>query len=305
MPAALLNLGSVSIERVEESSFAALDPFEVYPEVTAELLAANAQWLMPRFLDAATQRLILSFQGFVIRSGAALIVVDTCVGDCKARRRHGFDQQRWGWLARLEASGVSCDAVTHVVCTHFHVDHVGGNTRLRNGQWVPSFPNARYPFPRLEFEYWSSPAGIRAQERTGDYMTDSVLPVIAAGQAELVAPDHAIDACVGLRPAGGHTPGSVIVDVQSASQRALLLGDVLHTMLQIHYPDWSTRFCMDAEASRRTRRAILDSCADQDIWLLPNHFPAPTAGQIERCGGHYLWRYAGEGTLAGFPGSST
>jgi glyoxylase-like metal-dependent hydrolase (beta-lactamase superfamily II) len=289
-----LAVGRVSISRVEESTFAVLDPFEVYPDMTPALLEANLSWLAPRFFDRAAARLNLAFQGFVVRSSDALIVVDTCVGDCKSRRRASFDQQTWGWLDRMKAAGVDPTAVTHVVCTHFHVDHVGGNTRLDNGQWVPSFPNARYLFPRAEFDYWASEAGTRSMQRTGDYLADSVLPVITAGQAELVAGDHALTAGIGLRPAPGHTPGGVVVDVQSDGARALLLGDVLHTLLQIRYPDWSTRFCVDPQASRRTRLDILRWAADRDVWLLPNHFPAPSAGRVERWGDGYNWRFAGE-----------
>ena len=292
VPDALV-IGRVLISRVEESTFAVLDPFEVYPELTQVLLEANMSWLAPRFFDPVAQRLNLAFQGFVVRSADALIVVDTCVGDCKARRRASFDQQRWGWLERLKAAGVEPTAVTHVVCTHFHVDHVGGNTRLENGRWVPSFPNARYLFPRAEFDYWSSEAGARARERTGDYFADSVLPVVSAGQAYLVEGDHALTAQVGLRPAPGHTPGGVVVDVQSDGARALLLGDVLHTLLQIRYPAWSTRFCTDPDASRRTRLDILRRAADRDVWLLPNHFPAPSAGRLERWRDGYNWRFAG------------
>jgi glyoxylase-like metal-dependent hydrolase (beta-lactamase superfamily II) len=289
-----LIIGAASITRVEESTFGVLDPFEVYPDINPEGLAAEQSWLAPRFFDAATRRLILAFQGFVVRSAGKLIVVDTCVGDCKVRRRADFDQQRWGWLDRLSGAGIDPHEVTHVVCTHFHVDHVGGNTRLEDGRWVPSFPNARYVFPREEYLWWTSAAGARAMERTGDYLADSIEPVIAAGLADLAPADLAITAEVGLRPAPGHTPGGVVVEVASQGARALLLGDVLHTLLQIRHPHWSTRFCTDPEASRRTRTGILEEAADRDVWLLPNHFPAPTAGRVSRAGDRLRWHFAGE-----------
>jgi glyoxylase-like metal-dependent hydrolase (beta-lactamase superfamily II) len=284
-----LRIGEVHLHPAVESEFAALDPYELYPDFTARHLADNLDWLVPKFYDVKARRLIIAIQGFVVRSGGKTIVVDTCVGDCKERLRASFHEQQWSWLERL---GVAVDEVDYVVCTHFHVDHVGWNTRLVNGKWLPTFPRARYLFVKAEWDFWWSEAGHYGRSRTGDYMQDSVLPVAEAGLVDFVAMDHRIDANVSLLPAPGHTPGLTCVALDSAGQKAVLASDVLHTPLQLAYPHWSTRFCADPEESRRTRLAFLERYADSGVLILPTHFPAPTAGYIERDRDGYRYRYS-------------
>ena len=288
-----LQFGDVEILRLVESEFPILDPFEIYPDATPATIAAELPWLAPRFYDTTSKRLILAFQGFLLRVNGKIILVDTCVGDCKRRVRADFDNQRWEWPARLAETGVRPEDIDYVVCSHMHVDHVGWNTRLENGRWIPMFPNARYLFARAEWEYWKG-SGVATLSRTGDYMQDSVLPVMAAGLVDLVETDHIIDGAVRLQPAPGHTPGLVTVGIESRNQRAVLASDVLHTPLQCRFPHWSTRFCADADRSRATRTAFLERYAGTDVTILPAHFPAPTAGFITRQGGGFGFHFFGE-----------
>lgn len=289
-----LTIGAASIERIVESEAPLLDPFELYPDATPEALAREQAWLAPRFYDPASRLLVIAIQGFVVRSGGKTIVVDTCVGDCKQRVRSQFDGRAWGWLARLEQAGVRPQDVDYVVCTHFHVDHVGWNTRLAGGRWTPTFPNARYLFVREEWDFWWSERGMSGRSRTGDYMEDSVLPVAEAGLVDFVGADHRIDERVALAPAPGHTPGLTVVHIGSAGSEAVLASDVLHSPLQLAYPHWSTNFCADREQSRRTRLALLERWAAHGTLVLPAHFPAPTAGRIHRQGDAYRFAFIEE-----------
>ena len=284
-------IGPVTIDRVVESEYARLDPFELLPDLTPGLLEANLSWLAPRFIDPESRRLVINMQGFVVRSRGKVVVVDTCVGDCKQRVRKDFQDRNWNWLDRLGAAGVSPEQVDFVVCTHFHVDHVGWNTRLEDGRWVPTFPNARYLFTREEFDFWRSETGRPGLARTGDYIEDSVLPVVDAGLADFVPMNHAIDDCVHLHPAPGHTPGLVTVNVASGGERIILAGDVLHTPLQCRYPDWSTRFCADPARSRATRIGFMNACSENHAIVMPSHFPSPSAGCFEREGDGFRFRY--------------
>jgi len=279
-------VGSARVERIVESEMPLLDPLQIYPDATPELLAAQMHWLGPRFYDPATRLLVIPIQGFVVRAGGKVIVVDTCVGDCKDRKRPEFNQRRWGWINHLNP-----EEVDYVVCTHFHVDHVGWNTRLEDGRWVPTFPNARYLFTREEWDYWRGPEGAAAMQRTGDYMADSLLPIAEAGLADFVPMDHAIGDGVKLVPAAGHTPGCVCVDVRSGGERLVLAGDLLHSPLQCVYPHWSTRFCVDPEGSARTRMRLLGEWADSRTTLVPTHFPSPSAGIVERTRDAFFFHY--------------
>jgi len=288
LPQTRFQVGAAIVDRVVESETPLLDPFEIFPDATPEALASQMSWLAPRFYDPQVKKLVVPIQGFVVRVPGKVIVIDTCVGDCKNRNRPQFHQQRLGWIERL---GVRPEDVDYVVCTHFHADHVGWNTRLADGRWVPTFPRARYVFTNPEWEYWSSAAGRRALERAGDYVSDSVAPIVDAGLADFVAMDHEVVPGVRLIPAAGHTPGFVCVDVHSGAERLVLAGDLLHTPLQCVFPRWSTRFCTDPDASRAARIRLLSEWADDGTVIMPTHFPSPSAGIVEHRQGAFFFHY--------------
>ncbi len=283
--------GGLTVERIVESAGPLLSPFEIFPDATADALAAERAWLGPRFLDPATGLLTITIQSFLIRRAGLTILVDTCAGNHKRRARADFDGRDWPWLDRLAAAGVRPADVDIVMCTHLHVDHVGWNTRAENGRWVPTFPNARYLFSRREWDYWRAEAARDGLPRTGDYVADSVLPVVTAGQAEMIDEDFALGPDLWLEAATGHTPGHFVTHLAG---RAILSGDLFHHPLQLRHPGWSTRFCADPDAARATRLRLLDRWADSGTLILPAHFPAPTAGHVLRCADHFAFRFDGE-----------
>lgn len=287
-------IGDLTLDRVVESEFPVLEPKEVYPDCTPYDLTRDMSWLAPRFYDRVSEKLILSFQGFLVRSQGKKILVDTCVGDCKERRRPSFNHQDLNWLEALRSADCEPEDVDVVICTHFHVDHVGWNTRLIDGQWIPTFPNARYLFAKEEWDYWRSGEGSQNIARTGDYMADSINPVVEAGLADFVTMNHRVDENISLIPAPGHTPGMVCVNLQSDGHQAIIASDLLHTLLQVVHPEWSTRFCADPELSRQTRTAFLDRYADTEVLIFPAHFPAPTAGHIVRSNRSFKFRFVDE-----------
>ena len=95
---------------------------------------------------------------------------------------------RTHFLDDLSAAGFPPESIDVVLCTHLHVDHVGWNTRLEDGRWVPTFPRARYLFARREWEHWST----ERDDDTQRIMADSVKPVLDAGLADLVETDHRV-----------------------------------------------------------------------------------------------------------------
>jgi len=188
------------------------------------------------------------------------------------------------------AAGFAPDDIDYVLCTHLHADHVGWNTRLIDGRWVPTFPNARYVFARQEWEHWRV-AGLRAEYTTDPYYEDSLLPIMESGQAELVATDYAFDDSVRIEPWPGHTPGHVCVVVQCQGASVVLSGDIMHTPLQCAEPQLNNCFCIDAEAARATRRRLLETFADTPVMLIPAHFPTPTAGWIRSHDGAFRFHF--------------
>jgi glyoxylase-like metal-dependent hydrolase (beta-lactamase superfamily II) len=218
-----------------------------------------------------------SIHAFVVRAPGLTVLIDTCVGNDKDRGgRAPFHMMRTPFLEDLAAAGVAPEAVDLVLCTHLHVDHVGWNTRLAGGRWVPTFPRARYLFARREWEHWSG----ERDEDTRRILADSVAPVLEAGLAQLVEVDHRVSSELWLEPTPGHTPGHVSVRLRGGDGEAVITGDLMHCPIQVAEPDWSSHFDSDAAGARATRRAFCQRYADTHVTVLGTHFHHPTAGRI-------------------------
>jgi len=229
----------------------------------------------------------------LIRRNGLTVLVDACGGNDKERARPHFHRRSWPWLETLRSAGVAPEDIDVVLCTHLHVDHVGWNTRLESGRWVPTFPNARYLIAQREWDYWRA-AGPEALARTGDYITDSVLPIFKSGQAGLIGDEHMLASDIALETAAGHTPGLTLVRLSGGRHEAIVCSDLMHHPLQVRYPTWSTRFCVDPDQARLTRIEFFKKHADSGRLVFPTHFPTPTGGTIARDGADYHFVFDGE-----------
>ncbi|MGI3902253.1 MAG: MBL fold metallo-hydrolase [Janthinobacterium lividum] len=291
-------VGSVDISKVvdfEQSPWRAED---LFPDVTPAMLAEGRATLPPGFIHPREDLVYLSFHSYVLRSGGRTILVDTCVGNCKERRSlPSWNMLRTPFLENLAAVGVRPEDVDIVLSTHLHADHVGWNTRLLDGRWVPTFPNARYLMERTEFEHFRDlHATHPAVPVTRGAFADSVLPVVDSGQAMLVEMDHVLEGIRGdgiwLEPSVGHSPGHVCVHVGKGRDQAILSGDVIHSPIQFTHPDLCSAADFDRDGSRRSRRALMERLAETGALLLTSHFPNPTAGRLSRQGDGYAFRFS-------------
>jgi glyoxylase-like metal-dependent hydrolase (beta-lactamase superfamily II) len=275
-------IGDIEVARVVEFE-GAFGPINfLLPDISTEFLDAH-RWLRPRFVDAQGNA-VMSFHSFVVRTARHTILVDGCVGNGKERpHRPTWHRQETPYLDRLAQAGVHPEAVDFVFCTHLHADHVGWNTRLQDGRWVPTFPNARYLFARREYEHWHALHAKGDAPNHGSF-ADSVLPVVEAGRADLVESDHQIEDGVHLEAAYGHTPGTCLMHVKSRGAHGVFTGDVMHTPVQLADPGLSSRFCTDPLQSAQTRRALCERYAETSSTLLTGHFPSPSAARIVRRG---------------------
>lgn len=269
-------------------------PDVLLPAWDPEALAPHRGWLDGRFI-APDGRLRMSFHSYLIRTPRQTILVDSCIGNDKHRpSRENWHRRRGPFLDNLRAAGVAPEAVDVVLCTHLHTDHVGWNTRLADGRWVPTFPNARYLFGEKELAFWQAVAADNPGQpvNQGSYQ-DSVLPVLEAGQGELVASDHRVDDTLWLEPAEGHTPGSVTITLDGGpAGRVLFSGDVVHHAAQCIFPHWNSAFCELPDRSARTRRRVLEQLADSGTLMLTGHFPAPTFGRVAAVGDGFRFDFA-------------
>jgi glyoxylase-like metal-dependent hydrolase (beta-lactamase superfamily II) len=200
------------------------------------------------------------------------------------------------YLENLAAMGCKPEDIDYVMCSHLHADHIGWNTRLQDGKWLPTFPRAKYLVSRDEAAYWE--AAVRNKTTIAFSIAayeDSVAPVIAAGQYVMVDGKEGVAALLGdefqLYPLPGHTPGHTGLLVESGNSRALLTADAVHSPIQFLHPEWSTSGDSDRQAAERTRRHIIETCTDADILLMIGHFPAPSVGRLISVGGVPQFRY--------------
>jgi glyoxylase-like metal-dependent hydrolase (beta-lactamase superfamily II) len=272
------SIGDIIIHRVVESICADFVAMQFFPETTPEDWAHHGKWLAPWGYLPDTGNIILTIQAFLVRTRHHTILVDTCVGDDKPRPARPFwDMMKLNtFLPRLKGIGVTPDQVDYVMCTHMHPDHVGWNTRLHNGQWLPTFPKAKYLFTETE---WQSTLALHERKPVAHFV-DSVLPIMQAGQAQLVASDFALDDEVRLVPSPGHTMGHVCVQLNSKGQSAVITGDCIHSPVQCLEPDWVMRADIDSALAARTRRGFLERCCESKTIVCATHFPEPSFGHI-------------------------
>ena len=282
-------IGDIEINRVVDLENIPFAANLIYPDATPEIVESIAERLDKIHFGDTSNDLYLSFHSYLVRTASHTILVDSCCGNDKNRPTRPHWHERSGpFLDNLAAAGVTPGDVDIVMCTHLHADHVGWNTKLENGEWVPTFSNARYLFAEKEFNHWQALHEANPPEPVmyGSF-EDSVLPVMTSGQAELVAGDHKVGAGVYLEPAYGHTPGNVMIHAEDNGKHAILCGDTIHHPVQLVRPEWSTNFCTDQEEARVTRRALLADYVGTATMILPAHFQAPEYGTIEQDGSGY------------------
>lgn len=275
-------IGDVTISKLVELEMAGGTRF-LLPQATPEAIKP-IEWLRPHFADE-NGRLIMSIHSFIVETPDRRIIVDTCLGNDKQNRGIPHWNERNGpFLSDLAAAGFPPDSIDTVLCTHLHVDHVGWNTMLRDGKWVPTFPRARYLMGRAEYKYW------RDDTRRPDMqhiLGDSVNPILDAGLATLVEMDHQVCDGISLVPTVGHTPGHVSVMIESRGERALITGDFMHHPCQIAHPEWETKADTDGAQGIATRRTMFARLADTPVLVIGTHFAGATAGRIVRDGDGY------------------
>ena len=287
-------IGQFEISRIADYEGPFFAPNEFFPDFDPEVVRANADLLGPRLLEPETGKLIFSFHSFVVRTGHHTILIDACIGNDKERpSRPQFHRMHSPFISDLARLGVKPEEVDYVMCTHLHWDHVGWNTQLQDGNWVPTFPNAKYVMAKKEFDHWQdfSLSGVDSPHALA--FGDSILPVVKTGQALLVGDDYALDDGLWFESYPGHTPGNVVIHARSGGERGVFIGDVLHHPLQCLKPEWSTFACTDAVGSRVSRTRLVETYADTDSLILPAHFPSPTAGHIKRHNGAFRFDFRG------------
>ena len=278
----MIKVGDAEIRRVEEMSI--ISSMELLTRDQA-FIDAHRHWLVPQFLRPDGRRDFV-FQSWIVLVDGKVVVVDPCNGNDRPHMLSIFNMLDTPYIERFNATGIRPDQVDFVFCTHLHHDHCGWNTQLRNGRYVPTFPNARYLFVRREYQRWDTKL---SDHQDVDYnmgvFERSVQPVFEAGLAELVNDRHRISPSVDIEPAYGHTLGHSMLHLISQTKEAYFTGDVFHHPLQVIEPTLHLPGCDNLEQAIETRRRVANLCVEHNALLIPAHFAAPHMGWIRRHNG--------------------
>lgn len=281
-------IGRARVTRVVEYSAPTHDPAFLFPDLAQSDLDAMADRLAPHHYVPAMNRLVITIQIWVVMIDDKVILIDTGVGNDKPRtapRMRNLNNRVGEWL---EAVGAGFDKVTHVVQTHMHSDHTGWNTVLKDGAWVPAFPNARYLWPRKDYDHWLAAQGTPDIAMDNSW-EDSVKPVMDAGLVDFIEDDAGeMFGCLTVEPVPGHTPGMLSYRLRSEGEEGLFCADVFHSPVQVMDPSINTAYCVMPEVARETRARVLSEAAERGTLIMPMHFGAPYCGYIRRAGEGYV-----------------
>jgi len=280
-------IGDVEVARIVEVNAFEDNISMLLKDETAAYVRQHA-WLQPHF--ATPEGLMkISFQAFVLRSRGRNMMIDTCIGADRQREYQVFCNLETTFLEDLATAGFPAASIDTVLCTHLHFDHVGWNTRLVNGRWVPTFPQARYLFGRAEFDHW-----VHLRDTGGyhniEHLRDAIDPIVAAELADYVGTDYQLTDEVSLFPTPGHTPGHVSVLIRSRGEEAVITGDLMHHPIQLADPSRQANFDMHKAQAALTRREFVERFANSKVRIIGSHFCDPTSGWIERHGSAWQLR---------------
>ena len=290
-----IQLGRMRIHKVHEMD-SPVPLLSQLPGTTGEDMQRLLTWYdQPDEVNPDPEASFMTFSvhSWVIEIDGKRILIDTCCGNHKDRALPEVHQLDTDYLGNLRRAGFEPGDIDMVMCTHLHFDHVGWNTRLDNGKWVPTFPNARYVFGRRDFEYFKTdPTG---EELHNAAFVDSIVPVMEAGQGDIVDEDSVAHREIGdgvwLEPAFGHSPGCCTVNAQADGPPGIFWGDVIHHPVQLIRHDLPFAFDTDGAAACKVRKATMEKLADTDTLCFPAHFRRTSAGHVKRDGDAFRYEW--------------
>lgn len=286
----MFKVGEATITRIEETNLYCYPLRDIFPDFTDAHMAEHKAWLAPHHYEAETGRIRLAVHSWLLQAGGKTILIDSCCGNNKVKPGRPFwHMLNEPYLERLAAAGARPEDIDLVMCTHLHHDHIGWNTRQKDGKWVPTFPNARYVFSKPDVDYF---AKVDADPKEGPAelgtFRECVVPILEYGKADLVSGGpYRLNDFIEIDSAPGHSPGHVFFKLESKGARAAFIGDVWHHLLQVYYPDWNFPKNSDAAQARVSRRKVLDYCASTGALVFPGHVGLPFAGRIDKAANGY------------------
>ncbi len=291
----VFQIGQATITRVSDLELSNFTPTKLLPNWNPKVLTEHSDGLPPETMDTAREHLLMSVHSWLVRDQDRTILIDTGAGNGK-NRPHApyFDHLDTPYLERLRAAGCKPEDIDYVLLTHLHVDHVGWNTQLEDGRWIPTFPNARYIFARAEYAYFTDPKNFNDRNRTSfAVQKDSVDPVVEAGLTDMIEVNGS-EPIEGFAfyPTPGHSIAHASIVLRSGGETAFFAGDVMHHPVQVFRPEWNAVLDAFPDATQTSRAWALAFAADRQATVFSSHFPASSVGSVERDESGFRWKFA-------------
>ncbi len=191
-------------------------------------------------------------------------------------------------LKSLSVAGAKPEDITDVFLTHMHMDHTGWTSVERDGRYILTFPNATYWCAQAEWEYWTKTDAPFATPEINDYFHRSVLEPLT-GNINFVAEGQEMATCLTAHHVPGHTPGLVILKLQTAEKTVWFTSDIFHSIVQFREPDWHTVYDINPEEAAKIRRKMLPEFTKENVILANGHFPNAIFGRLTEQEGRLNW----------------
>ena len=286
-------IGDAVVTRIPELLLRSFKTTDLIPDWQPGIADRFDAWMVPDCLDEAHTHVVISTHSWLVRTPRHTVIVDTAVGNDKPRPMAPFDHLHEPFLDHLAAAGVTPEQVDHVLLTHLHTDHIGWNTRLVDGRWRPTFPNARYILPQPDLDRVQA---LVAKEGAASPKTafffDSIQPVLEASQVTPIGAKGGpvLDGFV-YHPTPGHCSGHMSIGFSSGDERGFFAGDVMHHPIQVACPQWSSVFSEDHTRGQASRLWALNHLADTGALVFTSHFPSSGAGHVTRTPNGFGWTF--------------
>ena len=283
-----VTVGNVEITAVIDMVPPLRDPSAMFPDV------AHGDWSPYQDILEGGQ-LQLYYGAFVVRTQGSVILVDTGMGPGPHPNLGNLTGNLYEELRplvipadRRNNTNVSpSDEINIVVHTHLHGDHVGWNLRYQGGMPAPTFRKARYLVPKADWDHYTAPENIESAPQVQRY----VMPLQRLRKMDLIEGEYSITDEVTTLPAPGHTPGHQVILISSQGEKAMIVGDVLHSKVQVQEPGWCAGVDIDKDQSRRSRKALLERAENEGYVVAAGHFhPNDHIGKVARLEGRRYWQ---------------
>ncbi|HLF05105.1 MAG TPA: MBL fold metallo-hydrolase [Dehalococcoidia bacterium] len=281
-------LGDVQITAVVDMVPPPRQPSAFFAGVT------DAQWApYKEYLENGHVQLY--YGCFVVKTAEHTLMVDTGMGPGPHPDRGNLTGNLYEELRPIllppdntRNTNVSpSDQINFVVHTHLHADHVGWNLRYQGGMPAPTFRRARYIIPKVDYDYYTTKEMLEKYP----HIQKQVMPLRRLRLQELVEGDYSVTGQVSCAPAPGHTPGHQVVMVNAGGQRVMLVGDLLHSPVQVAEPGWCAAVDYDKAQSQTVRERLLNQ-AEREGWIIAaGHFPpGQQVGKVVSRQGKRRWQ---------------